>query len=169
MVLVCYNQVMKYLKNEEEKEAQFWIEKAVEIAKSATCQRSKCGSIIVLDNSILGQGYNSPPLEKESQRKCSCDKKSYHQKVTDKTCCVHAEQRAIMNALQNSKNLEGSRLYFIRLGEDNTILCAGKPYCTICSKMALDTGVREFVLVHEHGICVYDTEEYNLLSYQYEE
>ena len=34
-------------------------------------------------------------------KRCTCDKASYHRKVTDKTCCIHAEQRAIMNALRN--------------------------------------------------------------------
>lgn len=47
------------------------------------------------------------------------------------------------------------------------ILKAGKPYCTICSKMALDVGIAEFVLWHEEGITVYDTKEYNELSFQY--
>lgn len=160
---------MKYLKGEEEKEAKSWIEKTVEIAKRATCQRSKCGSVVILNNRIIGEGYNSPPFQKESQRKCLCDKKSYHQKVTDKTCCVHAEQRAIMDGLSKCSSLNGSRLYFVRLDDENKLSHAGKPYCTICSKMALDTGIQEFVLVHEDGICVYDTEEYNLLSYEYRE
>jgi hypothetical protein len=38
-------------------------------------------------------------LSQENQRRCSNDKDKYNKKVTDKTCCVHAEQRAIMNAL----------------------------------------------------------------------
>lgn len=46
---------------------------------------------------------------------------------------------------------------------------AGKPYCTICSKLALDVGIKEFALWHEEGITIYNTEEYNTLSYQYNE
>jgi hypothetical protein len=46
---------------------------------------------------------------------------------------------------------------------------SGKPYCTICSKSALDIGIKEFVLWHEDGICAYDTAEYNLLSFDYQE
>jgi deoxycytidylate deaminase len=39
--------------------------------------------------------------------------------VTDKTCCIHAEQRAIMNALRNHPNeIEGADLYFMRLDKD---------------------------------------------------
>ena len=72
-----------------------------------------------------------------------------------------------MNALKkNPDKLSGSRLYFIRLDDNGTSSRAGKPYCTICSKMALDVGIAEFVLWHDKGVCVYDTEEYNALSFQ---
>ncbi|MEK6938377.1 MAG: deaminase [Nanoarchaeota archaeon] len=159
---------MKYLFDTEEKEALEYLKVAAEIALNSGCERSRCGSVIVKDNEIIGRGFNSPPGNKESQRKCSCSKDSYHKKVTDKTCCVHAEQRAIMDALRkNGDKIVGSRLYFVRLDEEGEPSRSGQPYCTICSKMALDTGISEFVLWHEQGVCVYDTEEYNLLSYQY--
>lgn len=145
------------------------MELAVEEALKATCERSRCGSVIVADGEVIGKGYNSPPGELESQRRCSNTKTMYHQKVTDKTCCVHAEQRAIMDALQkNPEKIRGSRLYFIRLDDDGKMSFAGKPYCTICSKMALDVGIKEFVLYHEDGITAYETDEYNDLSYSYE-
>ena len=81
---------------------------------------------------------------------------------------MHAEQRAIMDALRNYPNaIDGSRLYFVRLSGDGEVKFSGAPYCTICSKMSLDVGIKEFVLHHEEGICVYDTEEYNTLSYLY--
>lgn len=161
---------MKLLKGNEEKEALKFIDEAAKIALNSSCERSKCGSVIVKEGEIIGKGYNSPAGNFESQRRCSCDKNKYHKKVTDKTCCVHAEQRAIMDVLKfNGNKIENSRLYFIRLDENNKKSEAGKPYCTICSKMALDAGVKEFVLLHKEGITVYDTEEYNALSYEYDE
>lgn len=69
-------------------------------AKKATCTRSKCGSIIVKNGQIIGKGYNSPPKEESSPVRCQCEKSSYDKKVTDKTCCIHAEQRAIFDALK---------------------------------------------------------------------
>ncbi|MFH1682426.1 MAG: deaminase [Candidatus Woesearchaeota archaeon] len=159
---------MKYLYHQEVVEAINYLNLAAEIAKDSTCLRSRCGSVIVKDEEIIGRGYNSPPGNLESQIRCSCLKSEYHQKVTDKTCCVHAEQRAIMDALKkNTDRLGGSRLYFIRIDEEDLVIKAGKPYCTICSKMALDVGIAEFVLWHEKGICVYGTKEYNELSYQF--
>ncbi len=159
---------MIILSGKEEKIALEYIAKAAEVAQKATCERSKCGSIIVQSGEIIGVGYNSPPGNLESQRRCSYSKDSYHKKVTDKTCCVHAEQRAIMDALKrNPDKLKGSTLYFIRLDKEGNPSRAGEPYCTICSKMALDVGIAEFVLWHKNGVCVYNTEEYNTISYQY--
>ncbi len=162
---------MKLLSGLEEQEAIKFMELTAIIAKDATCTRSKCGSIIVYDNKIIGQGINTPPNNLESQRRCSNSKEIYNNKVTDKTCCVHAEQRAIMDALRkNSEKIIGSRLYFIRLDKNtNEKSYSGKPYCTMCSKMALDSGVKEFVLWHKEGITVYDTKEYNDLSFEYKE
>ena len=159
---------MKFLSDSEEKIALSFINQAVEIAKSSPCFRSKCGSVIVKDNEIIGRGYNSPPLNQKLNH-CLKDDLPTDFK-SDKTCCLHAEQRAIMDALKNNpQKINGSRLYFIRLDTKNNIIKAGKPYCTICSKMALDSGISEFVLWHEEGICVYDTEEYNQLSFNYKE
>ena len=44
---------------------------------------------------------------------------------------------------------------------------AGKPYCTVCSRLAIDSGIVEFVLWHESGITAYPTDEYNDLSYDF--
>jgi len=161
---------MRYLSGDEEKNALECMLEASWIALHSTCQRSRCGSIIVKNNELIGAGFNSPPNNDESQRRCSCSKEAYDEKITDNTCCVHAEQRAIMDALRkNHGKIHGSRLYFVRIDENGKPTRAGKPYCTICSKMALDAGIAEFVLWHEKGICVYDTKEYNFLSFEYQD
>ena len=152
----------------EEQEAIKFMNKCVELAKKSMCDRRHCGSCIVKDNEIIGEGFNSPPKDLENQRRCQIKKSEYDLKLTDKTCCIHAEQRAIINALKtNPSKIEGSRLYFMKINKENKSTKSGKPYCTICSKMALDVGIREFVLWHEEGIYVYNTEEYNNLSYKY--
>ncbi len=156
---------MNWLSGDEEKKAIEYIIKAAEIASNSNCLRSKCGSVIVKDDIIIGCGFNSPP-QNITLDYCLKDELSDDFK-SDKTCCVHAEQRAIMDALRNNEDkIIGSRLYFIRLDKNKKIKKAGEPYCTICSKMALDVGIDEFVLWHEEGICVYDTYEYNSRSFQ---
>ena len=68
---------MRTLKNSEEKEAINFINNAIEIAKKSNCDRSKCGAIIVKENEIIGVGYNSPPKNLESQKRCSKNKENY--------------------------------------------------------------------------------------------
>ncbi len=159
---------MKILTGREKREAISFLEKAVEFAGWSKCERKKCGAVIVKNGKVIGYGFNSPPGNLESQRRCSYSKADYDPKVTDKTCCVHAEQRAVMDALKKNSNfISGSRLYFISLDDEGNKNFAGKPYCTICSKMVLDSGVKEFILWHEEGITVYNTEDYNDRSFAY--
>lgn len=159
---------MKLLKATEELGAMKFLDEAAKIALNSTCLRSKCGSVIVRNGEIIGKGFNSPPLNKPPD---FCIKSTLPKNFkSDKTCCIHAEQRAIIDALKNNPDkVSGSRLYFIRLDEKDEKKFAGKPYCTICSKMALDVGISELVLLHKGGICVYNTEEYNRLSFEYTE
>lgn len=160
---------MRFLTEQEEKEAAKWMNEAAQIAKRALCLRAKCGTVIVNDDEIIGSGYNAPPLDKEENRTCLQEFSSGKPKY-DKTCCMHAEWRAIMDALKiNSEKLKGSKLYFTRVDEQGNTKKSGKPYCTVCSRLALDSGISEFILWHEEGICTYPTDEYNKLSYQYGE
>ena len=78
-----------------------------------------------------------------------------------------------LGELPNSMYFPSSRLYFIRLDKNGTSSRAGKPYCTICSKLALDLGVSKWVLFHNEGeFCgfyEYDAEEYNQISFGFRE
>lgn len=156
---------MKILSGKEQEEADFYLHLAAKIAESSPCLRSHCGAVIVGKDRLLGEGYNAPPLDERLQEcRKDCLPPNFR---SDKTCCIHAEQRAIMDALRRSpEEVLGARLYFIRLDDAGEMKKAGRPYCTICSKMALDAGLAEFVLWHEEGITVYDTKEYNALSFQ---
>jgi deoxycytidylate deaminase len=159
---------MKYVYGAEETAAMNYIDEAAKVALGSNCFRSRCGSVIVKDDSIIGVGFNSPPGNKTIDH-CFKDDLPKNFK-SDKTCCVHAEKRAIFDALRkNHEKIVGSRIYFVRLDEFGSKLRAGKPYCTMCSKDVLDVGIAEFVLWHKDGVCVYDAEEYNTLSFQYRE
>lgn len=138
----------------------------VDTAKKSTCHRSKCGSIIISNKGeLIGVGYNSMPCNENA----ACFKDSLAPGFkSDKTCCVHAEQRAIMYALANNpEDIKGSLLLFIRLDENDEPKRSGEPYCTICSKMALDAGIARFALWHKEGWTAYETNYYNKLSFEY--
>jgi len=158
---------MEYLKGQQEKEAIHWMNMATEIAKKALCLQAKCGTVIVKNGEVIGVGYNAPPLDKKENQTCNVEF-GPGKPLFDKTCCMHAEWRAILDALRrNSSMVIGSKLYFSRAGDDGKIKKSGKPYCTVCSRLALDVGIDKFLLWHEEGICEYSTGEYNRISYEY--
>ncbi len=160
---------MRYLTDSETEQTNKYLERCIELALQSTCERHRCGSVIVKENQIIGEGYNSPPRNLKSQKRCHIKKNEYDVKVTDKTCCVHAEQRAIFDTLKRHGNgIEGSTIYFIRINKQDQPTFAGEPYCTICSKSILDQGIAEFVLKTEQGLIAYEAEEYNDLSFAYE-
>jgi len=156
---------MKSFKGIEEQEAMRWMEEAANVAQKALCLRAKCGTVIVKDGEIIGEGYNAPPLDDFKNSLCLENRaeKGKH----DRTCCMHAEWRAILDGTKrNPEKMKGSKLFFTRVNEEGKILKSGQPYCSVCSRLALDAGVAEFILGHEAGICSYNTREYNCLSFQ---
>ena len=154
-----------------EKEALHYIKEAAKVAVQGIgsghiCQRAFCGTVIVKNGEIIGQGYNAPPHEDERQRRCHRKAEIKDGFKSDRTCCIHAEQNAVMDALmKQGEPLTGSTLYFTRVDAEGNILKSGQPYCTICSKMSLDAGVSAWVLWHEDGVTCYPANEYNDISF----
>jgi len=147
---------------------EHYFKEAGVVATQATCHRARCGSVIVSrDDIIIGRGFNAPPLGDETQRQCDIEYRTDRKPKSDKTCCVHAEWNAIIDALRNYPDqVEGSTLYFMRIDDDNSFTEAGDPYCTVCSRLALQSGIAEFGLWNG-GPQMIDTKNYNLISYDF--
>ncbi len=145
-----------------------WMERAGEVAREALCLRGKRGSVVIsADGTEIGTGYNAPPLDKEEHRTCHRPVSMAFKPKSDRTCCLHAEWRAILDALRRRPDqIVGATLYYMHIEEDGTLKRAGQPYCTECSRLALDVGLKEFVLWHEEGITAYPTDEYNEISFR---
>jgi hypothetical protein len=165
---------MQLLLDKDKTLAEKYIEKAKILAKKATCKRAKCGAVLVKDGEIIGEGFNSPPGNDENERRCEIKKDEFDKKVTDKTCCVHAEQRAVMDALHNNLDkIKGSKLYFARFYPDGELRLNGgnggknQLYCTVCTKIMFDVGIAEFILPNVKGIAAYAKNEYLSRSYDY--
>lgn len=141
---------------------------AAEEARMATCHRAKCGSVIVAaDGEIIGRGHNGPALDDESQRTCEEEWDLGVKPKYDKTCCIHAEWNAVLDACKtNPQKLSGSTLYFMRIDEQGNFTEAGEPYCTVCSRLTLASGVENFALWNS-GPDICSTREYNLKSYAF--
>lgn len=137
-------------------------------AAAATCHRAKCGAVVVAeDGEIIGRGYNAPPLGDEAQRMCDRTWDLDSKPKYDKTCCVHAEWNAILDACkQAGSKIKGATLYFMRLDAAGNFTDAGEPFCTVCSRLALASGVSYFALWND-GPDVRPTAQYNQQSYAY--
>lgn len=144
-----------------------FFEQAAEVARAATCLRAKCGSVIVKNSVVIGSGFNAPPLGDETQRYCTADMDYSLKPKYDKTCCVHAEWNAVIDACKtNADKLAGSALYFMRIDDNGNFTDAGEPYCTTCSRFTMQAGVAEFALYNSDGADIYSLSEYNDKSYQ---
>jgi len=145
-----------------------FFEAAAKVAQKATCHRAKCGSVIVKDGVIIGEGYNAPPLNDETR--CTCDAEwDYTKKPKyDKTCCIHAEWNAVLDACKrNADKIDGSTLYFMRIDDSNDFTDAGNPFCTTCSRFTMEAGVGEFALWNNGGADIYPLAKYDQKSYEF--
>lgn len=161
---------MRYLEDKEEQDGSKWMKEAAKIAEKALCLRAKCGTVVVKDGEVIGEGYNATPLDDLRNQICLDEYDFSGKPKYDHTCCMHAEWRAILDATKrNPEKLKGSKLYFTRVDEQGNIIKSEEPYCTVCSRLALDVGIAEFLLWHDAGICAYPTDEYNKISYDYKD
>ena len=145
-----------------------WFQEAARVASAARCLRAKCGAVIVQNGEIIGEGYNAPPGDDCSLQKCDRSYDRMKKPKYDLTCCVHAEWRAIIAALQHAQgDLVESTIYYVSLDENGERKNSGQPFCTVCSRLACDVGIKYFALWHDTGIVLYETNEYNDLSYAY--
>ena len=143
-------------------------EAAAEAAQRATCRKAHCGSVVVKDGRVIGTGYNSPLLDREENRTCDNDYDASKKRAYGRTCCVHAEWRAILDASKRYPDeIDGSTIYFMRIDDDGNFTPAGDPFCTVCSRLAAEAGIAYFALWNEDGAYIYDAEEYNRKSYEF--
>lgn len=158
---------MKRVEGDEFLAIKPYFEMAAEVAKDATCLRAKCGSVIVKNSIVIGTGFNSPALNLEDQRVCEAEMNTTAKPKYDKTCCIHAEWRAVLDACKTSADrLAGSVLYFMRIDEHGAFTDAGDPFCTVCSRFTMEAGIGEFALYNRDGADIYSLDEYNKKSYE---
>ena len=163
----CYNKAMRRVEGEEFLAIKPYFEMAANVASGATCLRAKCGSVIVKNSIVIGKGFNSPALDHEDQRLCEAEMDTSSKPKYDKTCCIHAEWRAVLDACKtNANKLTGAVLYFMRIDESGAFTDAGDPFCTVCSRLTMEAGVAEFALYNDNGADIYPLDEYNKKSYE---
>ena len=155
---------MKYIANKEElKETKRYMDLAAEAAKKSTCKKSQRGAIIVKNGKIIGKGYNKVTIE-EFCNPCIREEIKDNSRV-ELCSAIHAEQMAILDAINKKETTNGARMYHIRVKNGKEIPC-GDPSCTVCSRLLYEVGI-EFVILHKNGYAVYQPDELNRLSFDY--
>lgn len=156
---------MRILKGEEEKQALKFFDKAAEMAKKSLCHRARCGAIIVKNGVMVAEGFNAPPQNSDERRTCLNEYEIPGGFRHDRTCCIHAEQRAALNAAKQGKDLTGGRVYFVFLDEAGRKIKVSDIKCTICSRVILDAGVSEWAVYAPDGVRIYGVAEFDAFSY----
>lgn len=88
-----------------------FMELAENLARRSHCIKAQVGAVLVKDTRIISIGYNGPPAgthncdEEFPQTGCPRDSKG------SCSLALHAEQNAILYAVKNGSNIEGSTLY----------------------------------------------------------
>jgi deoxycytidylate deaminase len=153
------------------KDLEQWFAAAAVEAHKSLCLRSACGAVLISRaGAVLGTGYNAPPGDDLTRRVCGTLQPSVRKPKCDRTCCVHAEWRALSDALvRHPAEVKGSTMVFCRVQPSGVIQHSGRPYCTVCSRLTLDAGVGAWALWHPEGMRVYSAEDYHWLSERYDE
>ena len=123
-----------------EKRVKRWLYHAALHATFSSCPRGKVGAWIIdpATNSPISAGYNGPargmPGSLCGGSECIRDRDQIKSGTQTEKGCHHAEQNALMNALQTGGNVNGAHLI------------VSTPPCLACSK-----------LIHHSGISVVHT------------
>ncbi len=118
------------------KDDSYYMNYAIKLSAKANCIKGKVGAILVKDNKIIAEGVNSVPngITPCTEETCIRKKLKLKSGENQELCfVVHAEQNAIIDALNNKKDIKGSTLYVT------------KQPCIICAKMLINIGIKRIV------------------------
>ncbi|NLF89408.1 cell division protein DedD [Candidatus Bathyarchaeota archaeon] len=116
---------------------RYFLDMCEAVAARATCDRGKCGSVIVKDKRIMTTGYVGAPAGLPHCDEAGHDlRRMINEEGQITQHCVrtlHAEQNAILQAARFGIPLEGSTLY-----------CKMTP-CRTCAMMVVNAGIKRVV------------------------
>ena len=115
---------------------EYYMNYALKISNSANCIKGKVGAIIVKDKEIVAEGVNSVPngITPCTEETCLRKKLKLKSGENQELCfVVHAEQNAIIDALNKKKEVKDSTLYVT------------KQPCIICSKILINSGIKNII------------------------
>ena len=117
-----------------------FMELAVNLAKRSHCVKRHVGAVLSKDTRIISIGYNGPPAgthncdEEWPETGCATDRKG------SCSLAIHAEQNAIIYAVKNNTNVEGSTLY-VTLSP-----------CLACARIIYSMGIKKVIYLKSYAL-----------------
>ena len=118
---------------------KIFMELAINIARRSHCVKRHVGAVLTKDTRIISIGYNGPPAEThncdEEWPETGCERDS-------KGSCslaLHAEQNALMYAVKNNANVDGSTIYITLTP------------CLPCARMLLSAGIKRVIYLYSYA------------------
>ena len=118
------------------KNDSYYMNYALELSTTANCIKGKVGAILVKNNKIIAEGVNSVPngITPCTDETCIRKKLNLKSGENQELCfVVHAEQNALIDALNNKVDVKDSTLYVT------------KQPCIICAKMLINSGIKKII------------------------
>ncbi len=118
---------------------QIFMELAVNIAKRSHCVKRHVGAVLTKDTRIISIGYNGPPSgthncdEEWPEKGCERDSRG------SCSLALHAEQNAIIFAVNNKASVEGSTLYLTLTP------------CLACARMIFSSGIKKVIYLKSYA------------------
>ncbi len=118
---------------------QIFMELAVNIAKRSHCVKKHVGAVLTKDTRIISIGYNGPPAgthncdEEWPEEGCERDSRG------SCSLALHAEQNALMYAVKNNANVEGSTMYLTLTP------------CLACARMIFSMGIKRVIYLSSYA------------------
>ncbi len=112
---------------------------AINLSRRSHCIKAHVGAVLTKDTRIISIGYNGPPSgthncdEEFPETGCARDSKG------SCSLALHAEQNAILYAVKNGSNIEGSTLY-VTLAP-----------CIACARVIFTMKIRKVVFLHSYA------------------
>ncbi len=152
---------MVTLEGQDLKEAKKYIKKAAEVSEKSICAVSKIGAVLTKNGKIIGEGFNGP-----SEKACSpCLFSLINKDVKTELCfAMHAEERAILDALEKGHDPKGATLYSTYVKNGN-FFSTEDSFCAHCSRMFLESEIKEVVIPSKEEFVSYDVNEFYDLSF----
>ena len=116
-----------------------FMELAVNLAKRSHCIKRHVGAVLTKDTRIISIGYNGPP---SGTHNCDEEWPGVGCPRDSKGGCslaIHAEQNAILYAVKNKTDVEGSNL-FVTLSP-----------CLACARIIYSTGIKRVLYLNSYA------------------